>query len=377
MKKLSYELYVEENDVTWFMAYDHNGLYKKSRDKEIELVCVVPWESEYDIRLYSSMIKIENKIFLIPFKAKSIAVYNVDTNEISEVVIKKNSEFACGLNGNDSAKFWSVVEKHDELILFPHNYSSIVTLNTKTLEVTYDERIVSFLDGIKNSGEPYITDVFKKEDFYYCSVGCANVIIRFEKYKLDFDILELNIQNYGSNGIYVDDEYIWIAPRYTNPIISYEFKTKKTNKYDKFPKGFKCGYVPFHTIYRFKNKLIFLPALADMAISLDLSTYEISNEKSISDIITKNREESAIATDMTMAYSYDCPQISFVSCKDNVFYTIDLQNGDIKSCEHIINDKHICENNITKALSTDNIGVEFIEDERVTLSRFISFVKGI
>ena len=102
--KLSFETYIKEADKIWFTTYDHNGLYcKRSGNKDAVLVGIVPYERRYALRLYASMKKYGNNIFLVPFFANEIAVYNTVSKIFTKLPLKKIDEFGQKKLANENA----------------------------------------------------------------------------------------------------------------------------------------------------------------------------------------------------------------------------------------------------------------------------------
>lgn len=332
--KLSFETYIEEEDKIWFPAYDHNGLYCKQRENEEAILQgIVPYERRYAFRLYASIKKYGNKIFLIPFLANEIAVYDIDTNIFIKLSLKKVDGFGQKKLANENAKFWCSEVYGSFLYLFPHNYPAMVIINMRTLEINYVSDFINELEAQSVNNEAYITDVCVENGIAYCSCGCAEVILQIEMKNRNITIYKVPICGNGFNGILKLGTDIWLTPRIEGGVVCFGIKRNTVTVYEKYPDGFTSSYVPFHTLYKCEKGIILFPNLSEQFILLDTKTGEMENIKYASDLICGDKIENTYGFDNTMAYSIDGDTISFMSGKDYSFYKVNIDTGEICKTE--------------------------------------------
>lgn len=332
--KLSFETYIKEADKIWFTTYDHNGLYcKRSGNKDAVLVGIVPYERRYALRLYASMKKYGNNIFLVPFFANEIAVYNTVSKIFTKLPLKKIDEFGQKKLANENAKFWCSEVYDGFLFLLPHNYPAMVIINMRTLEINYVSNFINELELQSVNNEAYITDVCVENGIAYCSCGCAQIIVKINMKSRNVTICKIPICGNGFNGILKLGTHIWLTPRIKGGVVCYCIKRNTVTLYEKYPDGFTASYVPFHTLYQCEKGIILFPNLSDQFILLNIKTGEMENIKHVSDLISGDKIEDTYGFDNTMAYSIDGKTISFMSGKDYSFYRVNIDTGEFYKTE--------------------------------------------
>lgn len=335
--KISFEAYIHEEDKLWFVAFDHNGLYCKcGGSEEAVLEAIIPNERKYAFRLYAGMKKYGNKIFLIPFLADEVAVYDINKKMFTKLSLKKVTEFGQKKIANENAKFWSSEIYGEFLFLFPHNYPAIVIINMCTLEIVYISDFIIELEKLSINNEPYITDVCVENKIAYCSCGCFEGFVQFGLKNRNIKICKVPVRGSGFNGILKIGSNIWLTPRVDGGVVRFDLKRNMTTVYDRYPKDFSSSYVPFHTLYKWEEGILLMPDLSEQFVYLNPRTGEMENIKYLSDFISGEKSEDSYGYDKTMAYSIDGETISFMSGKDYTFYSINIKTGEICQNEFYI-----------------------------------------
>lgn len=335
--KLSFETYMIDENKIWFPAFDHNGLYFQDQtEKEAVLAGIIPNEEKYMIRLFSSMQKWKNRIFLIPFAAQNISIYDTVRNEFQQIPLRTINDFGEKKHANELAKFWCSELYDNYLFLFPHNYPALVIIHAETLEIEY---IYDFIDDLEKqaiNGEPYITDICVENGTAYCSCGCANVVIQIELRERNIKFYEIPGAVNGTNGILKIQNEIWLAPRIKGGILCFDQKKNKVSIYDQYPDGFQSKHLPFHTLFKCSNGIVLIPDLSEDFILLDAQSGKMCSMQYLSDFISGKFEKYAYSIDKTMAYGIKGDTISFMSGKDYNFYIVNLATHDVKKYEFFI-----------------------------------------
>lgn len=374
--KLSFETCIIEEEEIWFTAFDHNGLYFKDRlSEKTDLAGIIPNEKKYALRLYASMEKCGNKIFLIPFSAKEVAVYDSEKKEFKKIALKNISEFANRKLANDRAKFWCSQLYADTLFLFPHNYPALVMINIHTLEVSYVSEFVHELEQLSINQEPYITDVYVENHIAYCSCSCANAVVQVNLAEKNVSICKVAVDANGFNGITKIGNEIWLAPRIDGGIVCFDTKKNKGFVYDKYPKGFQCSYAPFHTLYQCGRGILLMPDLSNQFVLLDLQTQNMENIAYLSDLINGEQLEGIHAFDKTMAYSMEDNQLRFMSGNDYTFYLVDIDSGRIQQEDFYSDDSYPKKNCLPVGTLNWNTDIFFYENDKFGLSPFLAYAE--
>ncbi len=330
--RLSYEFFWEEGDKFWFSAFDHNGLYcRDNTTQEVNFLGKIPGELEYQFRLYSSIFKVGEKIFLIPHNAISIAVYDIKFEKFSKIFLKEVSCFGKQKIAMEQHKFWKSVLYNKEIIMMPCNYPAMVILNIKTFEIRYITDFVQKLDRLSLIAQPYITDMKIENDIAYCSCGCMNAVIKINLRSHESEIIVVPSKSDGYAGIAKVNDDIWLGPVISGGIIRYNTKTKKIIEYIDYPEDLKYPAVPFQTFFRYGNRLLLVPALANQFILLNIQNGKMEKIEELSRIISKEKDKNVYSYDTATAYFYQDYVLTFVNGADYGIYRYDFEREEIKS----------------------------------------------
>lgn len=347
--RLAFESCVEYNGKLWFCAFDHNGLYyidKESDHSDAVLAGVIPDEELYAYRLFSSIKAVNNKIVLIPFFAKEIAIYDIGSGSFIKIPLKDASLFSNHPSALNTRKFWCSVVYKNYVYLFPHNYPASVRIDTDTLDVSYSSEAAEIIDKNRINGECYLTDVYVENEWAFFSCGCANIWLKMSLENGRWESADIQYNGTGYNGIYKSDEKIWLAPRIKGAILCIDWKIGKISAYENYPEGFWAPAVPFHTIYSFYDQLLFVPALANCFVLLDTNTGEMKNMLQASAFLS-DRKKDCFSYDLVMYNDVHDNKLCFVSGVDCKLYTISSDHP-LKSQEiSIISDYPCTEKLIT------------------------------
>lgn len=118
--------------VLWASAETHNGLYKIDLETGIaQLICRFNDENTVGVKqLYKKIVHYDNKLYMIPWLAKSIAVYSLESGEME--YITPDYSRICG-----SPRFGEAMQYKEYLYLFPARITGIVRINLVTKEMEY------------------------------------------------------------------------------------------------------------------------------------------------------------------------------------------------------------------------------------------------
>lgn len=329
---LSFEAYAEDYDGTWYLGYDHNGLYFFNNKTEIiEFVGIIPKEELFALRLYSAMTVVDDYLIMIPYRANEIAIYNKRKCVFIKVPLEPVCKFKYkAKNVNEKSKFYSFTRNGDCIIMYPHNYPAMVVFDLKSFKNEYHTAFFYELDKISDNDEPYVTDVYRLGDCIYGSCGnvSAFFVMNLNNYECKIHRIETKVD--GFNGIYKKGNSVWLSPRKGSSIIKYDEHNKKVVEYNKYPKGFTGSYIPFHKIYDTKHGLLLFPDFANKFILLNEKNGKMKEVIFLSNIIEEKRNPMVYASDRTMAYSCIDDKIKFISGRTNELYIADLQTKYVK-----------------------------------------------
>ena len=84
--KIEISAFTSDGSDSWFFATNINRLFYKNVDTNEEKDCgQVPWEDANADNLYRGIEYSDGKVYLIPYKARSLAVYDINQGLFEEV----------------------------------------------------------------------------------------------------------------------------------------------------------------------------------------------------------------------------------------------------------------------------------------------------
>ena len=200
-------------DEAWFFSNDFNGLYSVDlSSQEIKFRGQVPFEPQVEHHLYSSLVIWENKIYLVPSRAKKMAVYDMAAESFEQMDLIDKDEYQL---------FYGNFLYGSNLFLFHLFDATILRIDLKSKEVTV-------IDEWLDKALPYF---FRKADanFNYfrkqlvCRGGkiyipfCyANAVLEIDCESLRSNIHVIGSEEQGYAGICEDGEDLWLAPKQRN-----------------------------------------------------------------------------------------------------------------------------------------------------------------
>lgn len=178
-----------DNGKVWFFACDFNGLFSKNIDDgKVEFWGSIPGEEMEHIRLYSAIKKYENKIFLIPNKAKELAIFDIG----AKCCTKINLDEGIGYSGH--IQYMSVAQHEDWLYLWGLTRPIIVRLNVYTYEIEMVKDLEAELKqlGYKREKLYFRKQIEVMDGKIYAPLSTINALV-----ELDCDTLQIQIHALG------------------------------------------------------------------------------------------------------------------------------------------------------------------------------------
>lgn len=312
--RLSFSYAVEVDGYLWASADQFNGLFK---------ICVQTGESEFVASfdkenpgglLYRGAVSYGRKLFFVPYLAKSIAEYNIDTKEMRYYQIKAKMQKGSLFTG-------FAVQDH-KLFLFPHRMEDIVTLDMEGGQIQYyDCNYEALINNVEDKNTSMFASMIRAEDCEYMPCFRTNMLIKFNLVNYESEVLSISIANEGlcdvtydsgilyilsvSGDIYAYDTrngevelfwtnmakgkesygmiiylagFLWLLPDRSDNIYRVDVKTRKEQLYKDLPQEFAYYESLDIPPYRWLNgdvregKMILYPRMANMMLTWDSKT---------------------------------------------------------------------------------------------------------
>ena len=331
--KVIYERYADLGEKIIFPAFNHNCLYSlNKKTKDIEFLGVIPGLKLIDKRSFFSVAEHSGKVFLIPFNADCIIVYDIKAGNFLSLKLKKACSFKNVKQVTEDGKFACSSKYKNKLFIFPHLYPALVMLNLETFELQYDSEFVSRIEQNKFNEEPYIGDIDVLGKMVYGSVGCSNSIVIYDMDSQKAVFKNIQYSGEGFNGIKIDEKYLVLAPRKQGPVVFFNMENDSYEEYEDYPEGYNYADVPFHGICKMGNGYLFVPALANKMIFFDMSKKEMFNILKVSEVLGENIDQY-FDCDRLLAYGIEKNLFWFVNAADHMLYEYDFELGRITSTD--------------------------------------------
>lgn len=255
----------------WYCAHNFNGLF--SMDLKTNIITFhgcFPEENYSSQRLYLSMKLVGNKIFFAPLYAKSVAVFDIKSNQFYNFKLdeqKMNCKFGMPL-------FIKIEQYKNYLFMLPKFSKAILRFNLNNNNIDYiTEWSKQVDDKIFNEEGYFRKQALLQGDKIIVPFCNANAVMEFNCNTMRCYIYELGTENRGYSGICFDGEKYWLSSKNYDCLTSWDME------------GNNCNIVPIHKIEvkEYLNQYIGI-----LYINNDLVVFSSMEEDNNIGNITKN-----------------------------------------------------------------------------------------
>lgn len=247
------------------------GIARIRRDDGSVHFVRLPFKFEKVRNPFSDLLKVGQKLYLIPKESDYMLIYDISIDEWKRVFIQVPDE---KYFYKPIQKFSSAVAYHEYLYLFPCFYPVVVRYHFSTGEMEYLYECMKTLDKYPVDSSKGICDqvIVDKAKVYFFSKRYG-MVLQFEMESCKIKILEeFGIEE--SFCAFADDgQYYWLIPyRDDSPIIRYSKKEKKKEYLEKKISGLFSGSVPFSCAVTLDGFVWLFPGQANMVLKIDTVT---------------------------------------------------------------------------------------------------------
>lgn len=373
--------YIEYNGKIWFFSFAFNALCcYNNEQRKVETMVQIPNEDIWKIRLYKEIIRVQNKIILIPCSANEIAIYDLENAAIQKVSFEY-PEFAWKVKPCLVAKFWTAVSHGKNVYLFGHYYPGILKLNLENYQITYLNNWINKIDKLALDDEkPYLTEGIVENDLAILPFCCANAVLIFDFNNDSIKIKELKYSGTGFNGMCKYGDTFWLVPRQSGAIV--EWDGQRIKEYEGYPEGLQLNNIPFNKPLFYENKIYLTPIRANQFIEIDIKSGKMKELSILNQIFEEKRSSFSVGQTVAMCPTIKDGILSFFCgfTYKRYFYNI----GD-----HILEEEYIIPNSSQVERFCEAYSKEFLvkgngqyfvkseirENETINLKEYIDFLK--
>ena len=267
-KYLNFATAVLVGDDIWVPLTNYNGLCKINIET-LKKEYVISFEEELlGMELYSKIIHVNSKLYIIPGRAKNIAIYDMRNNTIKYLHIKNNEE-------STGCKFSTALKYNQYIYLFPQclkeNY--IYKINTDNQEIEHIVFSSAAIDGKKEHADRFCFGVIDG-DYAWIALGNRSGIARFNFCTEKLKIFDIKSVNAAIRDISIYNNKLLILDWESN-ITEYNVETAterriwtNINKIESYSR-----------IICAEKKIWLLPLIAEQIVKIDIYDLSFSNIK--------------------------------------------------------------------------------------------------
>lgn len=356
-----------DNDF-WFTAGDRNCLCKCDNVGKILEIYEIPNEKKDGCRLYNSIIYKDGKLYLIPFNAKEIAVFDILNKTFKKIKFEnsKDMNFSNGYIYKDS------------VYMVPVRYNAILELNTSANEITYHKEIVEDMIKLQTDKKELISynGNLLDNNILYVAMSSNNHV-----FEMNLDTNEYKINKVGN----IDDNYWCMAGKdgkfvlgvkTGNNLVLWNKNTNKTDYIIDFPEGWVGKDKCYYKMLCLGNSVFVFPKTANMVLKINLDDGSVKKESFNLSYEPNDRKNEFYdwPSNYLMATKLSEEEFAIQSAYSYGMEIINL-NGEHKNIEIKISDEMLpYEWNVVFAKINNNIPWAVFETKECVLQRFVNYV---
>lgn len=251
----------------WASAGDRNCLMKINGDSQITETYEIPGEERDVEYLYGTILHKEYKLYLIPYTAKEIAIFDLH---------KKSFEKAA-LPLPQKTNFLKAYLYGDDIYMVPTGYSSMVQMNCKSGQLIYHENIVKKMSRLQKKRDVFSLNgsVLVKNELYVAMAASNHVVV------MNLDTKKSEIHRIGDE----EDNYACMAEKDGKIILASNDGRKLTywnraanekKELDGYPDGWEGETLCFFDMACLGNDVYVFPGTGNQILKISLDSLDIS-----------------------------------------------------------------------------------------------------
>ena len=268
-----------DGDYIWFVSLYFNVLCKMNlTDGIVEEVAELGEVTLNSIQ-YMDVIKVESQIFILPYQAKALCIYNLEDKSIRKVEIANPVSY----------NFDRMIRYKDYIFLKPKCYPAIVRYDIRNGScVYYDKCIKEFLQPDNRS--MFLWGVSVRDNLLLMASCNENKVLEF-----NMDTGETKVHMVGQPGnnyfsMAYDGSDYWLIQESNKAIVRWNYETGRTIEYSDYPSSIKEDARLFVGMVHCNSHMLAFPKCTNTIISIDIGTGQMSEyDSSLTDRIGERK----------------------------------------------------------------------------------------
>lgn len=252
----------------WAVSGDRNCLFKYDENGEILETYEIPNEKKDANRLYNSIIHMNNKLYLVPYLAKEIAIFDLVSKKFEKVKFENPQ----------TVNFINAYVYSDSIYFVPAQYNSVLQLNIKDNKVVYHKQIVVDMLKLKKDEKEVISfnGNLIKDNLLYIAMASSNhvFVMNLDTGKYEDVLVGESDCDYwcmaGNN-----DKFV-LGTNTGNKLVIWDKIKNETRVLKDFPTGWTGSDKCFYKMVNVGNNVLVFPKSGNMILNIDLTTETVS-----------------------------------------------------------------------------------------------------
>lgn len=261
--KYAYD-YVEIGQDKWVLSGMGNELYQIAEDEKIEQYSI-PNERVDGVRLYNKMLLCGNLLVLIPYTAREIAIFDIETKQFEKI------EY---LNCED-VKLVNAVYKDNFVWMFPAIGDYLLKLNLETKKITYITQAVPKLRWKSQESPRFFNTVVLEDNKIFAASAQSNQVLVIDVDTSKFEVFEVGEDGDNYWSMEYDGKDFWLASNEKCFITRWNYRTKEWEKHTDFPSSFTGESLCFIQLVYASGYIYALPKSSNAILKIDIATEQI------------------------------------------------------------------------------------------------------
>lgn len=251
------------SDTLWYVAGDRNLLGTMKKDGTPGESYQIPGEALDGFRLYNSMVLANNCLYLVPYFAKEIAIFDLEKRKFKKIKFENPVQ----------RNFVKGYRYRNQIFMVPAFYGAILQLNCEDGNLTYHYKAVEVMKKTeREEKEPFCFNgaCVEQEELLMAGAG-SNAVYSFNMQSGTIQKYEVGVKgdNYwgmaGSDGIY------FLASNRGRKITRWD-KNEQISENVELPEGFQGDDRCFYCMVAGKKDIYVFPKTGNSIITIDRET---------------------------------------------------------------------------------------------------------
>lgn len=242
----------------WFCTSNFRCLVSMNLESKEKKYYEIPSNGLYsDNRAFGSMQIVGRKIYLIPFREKTIMQFDIDSEEFKQIEIDKS------IIRNENILFLATGKYKEFLFIMGVNIPVVLRVNTNNNQIDY---LTDWIEKVDRLIFDFREAYFRKQsvllDYRLLVPFCnANAVLEIDCINLTTTVHKIGAELQGYSGICNDGKSLWLSPRKGGDLIKWNIDTGEIKKIPILQNLNNKNRLTYIGISYLKNRKMLLPII--------------------------------------------------------------------------------------------------------------------